>query len=106
MATQDTKIVIRTATASDGVELAKVAALDGARQAPSGSVLVAEAGGRIRAAYGIDDGSYVADPFWYSAGLVELMRIHAAALSAPVHMPARRFGRALGFRAPVLAGGR
>lgn len=106
MATKDTTIVIRTATANDGVELAKVAALDGARQAPSGSVLVAEAGGRLRAAYGIDDGSYVADPFWYSAELVELMRIHAAAMAAPVQMPARRLRRSLGFRAPALAGGR
>lgn len=107
MATKDTTIVIRTATAADEAALRKVAVLDGARQAPSGSVLVAEAGGQIRAAYGTDDGSYVADPFWYSAELVELMRIHSAAMSRPVTMQRSRFGRA-GFRhgATAFAGSR
>ena len=105
MATKDTTIVIRTAKATDEAELRKVAALDGASQAPSGAVLVAEAGGSIRAAYGVEDGSYVADPFWYSAELVELMRFHAAAMERPVTMRRRRFGR-LGFGQPAFAGGR
>lgn len=104
MTTKDTKIVIRPAAASDEADLQKVAALDGAEHAPSGSVLVAEAGGRIRAAYGVDDGSYVADPFWYSAELVELMRFHAEAAGHPVQVRRRRrFGRIGGL---ALAGGR
>ena len=104
MAQKDIQIVIRPAAAADEVDLQKVAALDGAEQAPSGSVLVAEAGGRIRAAYGIDDGSHVADPFWYSAELVELMRFHAEASGRPVNIRRRRrFGRIGGL---ALAGGR
>ena len=106
MATKDTTIVIRTATAGDEADIRRVAVLDGAGQVPSDSVLVAEAGGRIRAAYGIEDGSYVADPFWYSAELVELMRIHAAAMSTPVTMRRRRFGRGASLRVPAFAGGR
>ena len=104
MAHKDIQIVIRPAAAADEVDLQKVAALDGAEHAPSGSVLVAEAGGRIRAAYGVDDGSYVADPFWYSAELVEMMRFHAAASGRPVNIRRRRrFGRIGGL---ALAGGR
>ena len=107
MATKDTKIVIRTATAGDESDIRKLAVLDGASQAPSGDVLVAEAGGEIRAAYDADHDSSVADPFWYSAELVELLRIHAGAMSRPVTMRRRRFGR-LGLRhgSPALAGSR
>ena len=93
MATKGTNIVIRTAEAGDDAALRALAALDGASQAPTGSVLVAEAGGRIRAAYGADDGSHVADPFWYSAELVDLMRIHAAATLRPAPARRSRFAR-------------
>ena len=97
MATKDTQVIIRTATAADEGEIRKLAVLDGASQAPDGPVLVAEAGDHVRAAYSVENGSHVADPFWYSAELVELLRIHAAATIRPMSRRSR-FGRRAGLR--------
>jgi hypothetical protein len=102
MATNQTQIIIRSASGADGAQLEQLAALDGVSHAPTGSVLVAEAGGRIRAAYGSDTGRYIADPFWHSAELVELLRVHADAM-APRRSQTRlsRFAR---LATPALAG--
>jgi hypothetical protein len=69
-------IVIRSADATDENALAVLAVIDGGRQLPSGQILVAEVGGRVRAAIG-SNGSAIADPFWPSADLVSMLRMHA-----------------------------
>jgi len=71
-----TPLVLRPATSSDAADLERLAALDSA--APlSGDVLVAYAGGDVRAALSVDSGRAVADPFYPSAELVDML--HAAA---------------------------
>ena len=67
-ATTDTAIVIRRANEDDALALSRLAQLDAARL-PEGELLVAEAGGEIRAALRIEDSAYVADPFFPSRAL-------------------------------------
>jgi hypothetical protein len=77
--TRNEHIVIRRATATDEMALATLAVLDGASQTPNGDdVLVAEAGGRLRAAVDAN-GAAISDPFWPSAELVNMLRVHAGA---------------------------
>ncbi|MGH2946756.1 MAG: hypothetical protein ACRDPC_10945 [Solirubrobacteraceae bacterium] len=66
-------VVIRPATAVDADDLARLAELDSAPPL-RGEVVLAYAGGDIRAALSVDSGRAVADPFWHSAELVELLR--------------------------------
>jgi hypothetical protein len=70
-------LVIRVATPADRDELALLAQLDSARPL-TGSVLVAQSDGRIRAAYAIEEDRAIADPFRPTAGLVELLRARSA----------------------------
>ena len=79
-------LVLRPATSADTVELERLAALDSARPL-DGDVLLAYAGGELRAALSIDSGRSVADPFWQSADLVELLEAAAG------DRPRRRLGR-------------
>jgi hypothetical protein len=72
-------IVIRSAVATDNEALAVLAVLDGAVDRPEGHVVVAEAAGRLRAAVG-SNGAAISDPFWPSADLVSMLRVHAGAL--------------------------
>jgi hypothetical protein len=90
-------IVIRSASAADDHALAVLAVLDGGSHRPDGQVLVAEVEGRVRAAVG-SDGRAISDPFWPSADLVSMLRVHAGALS-DVRVRASRFA----LRRPVLA---
>ena len=83
--TRNEHIVIRSASASDDRDLAVLAVLDGGRQRPEGRVLLAEVDGRVRAAVGSDGGA-ISDPFWPSADLVSMLRVHADALDT---LPAR-----------------
>jgi hypothetical protein len=78
-ATNDTTIVIRPAGEHDEAALRRLAQLDGARL-PEGELLVAEAGGEVRAALRISDRAYVADPFWPSKELVRLLDVRARRL--------------------------
>ena len=71
-------VLIRNARGSDLPALTDLAELDSA-PALSGPVLVAELEGRIVAARAIDGGGTVADPFVPTAGLVELLELHARA---------------------------
>ena len=73
-------LVLRPATAADAADLERLAALDSARPL-TGEVLLAHAGGDVRAALSLETGRVVADPFYPSAELVELLR--AAAGNAP-----------------------
>ena len=69
-------LVLRPATSADSADLERLAALDSARPL-DGDVLLASAGGEVRAALSLDSGRAVADPFWPSAELVELLRAAA-----------------------------
>jgi len=78
-ATTDTAIVIRRANDDDALALRRLAQLDGTRL-PGGDMLVAEAGGEIRAALRIEDSAYVADPFFPSRALVGMLDTRAKAI--------------------------
>ena len=91
-------LVLRPATAVDTPELERLAALDSA--APlTGEVLLAYAGGQVRAAVSLQTGRAVADPFYPSAELVQLLR---AATGTRRRRPWQRAPRAAAAR-PVLA---
>jgi hypothetical protein len=88
-------LVLRPATAVDAAGLERLAALDSA--APlTGDVMLAYAGGEVRAALSLSDGRAIADPFWRSAELVRLLKQAAE--------PRRRRSRwGLRLRRPALA---
>jgi hypothetical protein len=69
-------LVLRPATAVDADVLERLAALDSARPL-TGEVMLAYAGGDVRAALSLETGRAVADPFYPSAELVELLRTAA-----------------------------
>jgi hypothetical protein len=73
-------LVLRPSTAADAAALERLAALDSARPL-TGEVMLAYAGGDVRAALSLETGRVVADPFYPSAELVELLR--AASGNAP-----------------------
>ena len=85
-----TPLVLRPATSADTLELERLAALDSARPL-EGEVLLAYAGGEVRAALSVESGRVVADPFWPSAELVDLLR--AAAGEGPRRRLRRRAAR-------------
>ena len=84
-----TTLTVRVATDSDAATLSRLAALD--EDAPlTGDALLAEADGRPVAAYSLDDGRAVADPFIASAGAVSLLRLRAAQMARGPSRPRRR----------------
>jgi hypothetical protein len=96
MATTDS-ISIRPFTDSDVQAVREVAQRDSST-VPAGMLLVAEVGGRVRAALSLDTGEVVADPFARSAELVDLLRARARQLNG---RPARRRRRGLVARTPA-----
>jgi hypothetical protein len=76
------EITIRLSSPDDRVAILRLAELDG-RRAPSGESLVAIAGGELRAALSLGGEDAVADPFWPTAGLLELLRVRDATLHDP-----------------------
>ena len=88
-ATHDTAITIRRATEDDAPALRRLAQLDGARL-PDGDLLIAEAGGGMRAALRISDRAYVADPFFPSKELVGLLDMRAKRLRREEHSTLER----------------
>lgn len=72
--TRNEHIVIRSATAADADALAVLGVIDGGTRLPDGDVMVAEVGGRMRAAVG-SNGVAISDPFWPSADLVDMLRV-------------------------------
>ena len=88
--TRNEHIVIRSARAADEQALAVLGVLDGGRPMPKGHVMVAEVDGRIRAATG-SNGAAISDPFWPSADLVSMLRVHTESKLAA--RPARFFSR-------------
>jgi hypothetical protein len=93
------ELVIRRAGPADGAALVRLAALDGngsagellARAAQHHDVLVAEVDGSIEAAYALDGGVSVADPFRPSAGDAQLLALRARQLGGDA--PRRGRGR-------------
>jgi hypothetical protein len=83
-------IVIRSARTADEQAIAVLGVLDGGRHMPDGRVMVAEVDGRIRAAVG-SNGAAISDPFWPSADLVSMLRVHTE--REPAEQPARFFAR-------------
>jgi len=69
-------LVLRPATTADAAALARLAALDSARPL-TGEVMLAHAGGEVRAALSLETARAVADPFYPSAELVTLLRAAA-----------------------------
>ena len=74
-------VLIRAARGSDGAELERLAQLDSA-ELPAGSLLVAEADGRIVAAIASSTGEAIADPFLPTADVVALLELRAAGAHA------------------------
>src|SRR5215210_3234810 len=75
------EIIIRPARAADADALRRLAALDSAR-IPEGDLLVAVAGGELRAVLAVGSGRHVADPFHPSRELLELLAARARAMRA------------------------
>lgn len=73
------RVAVRLAGPSDEAAIAGIAALDSAKLV-DGPHLVAEADGDVIAALAIETGAAVADPFRWTADVVELMRVRAAQL--------------------------
>ena len=73
-------VTLRLAEEDDAGRLRILAQLDSA-PVPSGPMLIAEVGGRLRAALPLDGGEPIADPFRRSADLIELLRTRAAQLT-------------------------
>jgi hypothetical protein len=88
--TSPASLLLRPATTADAPDLERLAALDSARPL-EGDVLLAYAGGELRAALSVDSGRSVSDPFWPSADLVDLLQ--AAAGGRPRRSLRRRAGR-------------
>jgi hypothetical protein len=74
------EITIRLAYADDELALIRLAALDSAPIVPPTPLLLAEIDGEARAALSLHDGSSIADPFTYTAEIVELLQRRAAHL--------------------------
>jgi hypothetical protein len=82
--------MIRPAYGDDYEALAQLAALDSSETVPPRPLLLAEVDGVLRAALSLEDGSAIADPFFATAGLLGLLRTHAA---GPVAAPRPRAPR-------------
>ena len=97
MRRSETPLVIRLATQADQVPLTRLAQLDSAPPL-EGRVVLVEADGRIRVALALADGRGIADPFFPTAEMLDLLETRAAQLSAPnASGPARPIGRLLGW---------
>jgi len=98
-------VLIRAARGSDGAALERLAELDSA-EVPAGSLLVAEADGRLVAAIAASTGEAIADPFLPTADVIALLELRAAGgrsrgrrTLAGRRSPARRRGLRLGVHA-------
>jgi hypothetical protein len=75
----DPEVTIRLLSESDAADLRALAERDSAR-APNGNVLGVEKAGRLLAAISTSTDEVVADPFYKTADLVDLLRIRAGQL--------------------------
>lgn len=70
-------ITIRHSNGHDEAELRRLAALDD-RRVIEGEAMLAFVDDELRAAVGLDDGRSLADPFQYTAELVDLLKLSVA----------------------------
>jgi hypothetical protein len=73
------EITIRLSRPEDRAAILRLAELDG-RRPPSGESTLAIVGGELRAALPLGGGAAIADPFFPTSELVELLRVRRAAL--------------------------
>jgi hypothetical protein len=83
-------ITIRHAYADDELALTRLAVLDSAPAAPAQPLLLAEVDGELRAALSLSDGTAIADPFFPTADLLQLLRVHASAVNSRRRRARRR----------------
>jgi hypothetical protein len=93
MSTTTDTVTIRRAGAEDRVALSLLAMLDSAQPLRGAHALVAESAGLVLAAISLEDGRVIADPFFPTAHLVELLRARAGSLDAATQPRRRRFAR-------------
>jgi hypothetical protein len=84
------QITIRFAYADDHLTLVRLAALDSAPAVPPAPLLLAEVDGEAGAALSLRDGSSIADPFTYTAEILELLQRRAAHLQRATRPQRRR----------------
>jgi hypothetical protein len=89
----DGAITIRLSTQADHEEIVHLAALDSSRP-PLGEVALAFVDGNLRAAVALESGDAVADPFYPTAELVELLRMSARQPDRPTGFGLRAFRHA------------
>ena len=80
MLTPSQILAIRVATDADAADVARLAKLD-SRHAPTGKLLLGVVDGEPRAAYSVDTGAYVADPFVPTADVVAILKMRAERLT-------------------------
>jgi hypothetical protein len=83
-------LTIRLAYAEDYPALARLAELDSADGVPSRPLLIAEVGGKPRAALSLSDGSSIADPFHPTEEILALLGMRAAAAASSRRGTARQ----------------
>jgi hypothetical protein len=75
----DGEVTLRFAFPDDESALTRLAALDSAEPLAQ-PVLLAEVGGELRAAVSLADGAAIADPFYFTLAVMELLRARAKQL--------------------------
>ena len=73
-------VTIRPARHADESAVASLAELDGTG-VPQGTTLIAEVDGEIVAAYGVETGQRIGDPFRHTAELLDLLALRARRLA-------------------------
>lgn len=92
---ESSTITIRPAYADDELALLRLAALDSTNGVPPMPLLIAEEDGDLRAALSLRNNSAIANPFFRTRHLLELLALHAAATRpAPARPTASRPPRA------------
>jgi hypothetical protein len=86
-------LTIRMAVPADAEALSRLARLDSVRPPKPVPMLLAEVGGELRAAVPLDGGPAIADPFQWTAELVEILAERARQLAPPPRRAARRWRR-------------
>lgn len=81
-------VTLRFGFPDDDDALARLAAMDSSRP-PAQPVLLAEVAGELRAGLSLSDGAVVADPFYPTTALVELLQTRASQLTSSGPMRGR-----------------
>jgi hypothetical protein len=99
----DVALTIRRAWPDDAPALRRLAGLDSGA-VPAAPVLLALAGGEMRAAVSLRDGAAISDPFRPSLAALELLRIRAGQLTGARPAPRRSPAAAAAIRPDAAAG--